>query len=60
MKSEWRVGYRTEGCSQQYGLYRLRDAAGTDNPGNREYGRIWYPSQECAEKAAAKLNRENM
>lgn len=58
MKSEWRVGHRMEGYSRQYCLYRLRDTSISDNPGNREYDRNWYPNQELAEKAAAAINAE--
>lgn len=58
MKSEWRVGYRMEGYSRQYCLFRLRDVSLSDNPGNREYDRNWYPNLEYAEKAAEERNKQ--
>lgn len=58
MKTKWKVGYRREGCTVEYGVFRNTDTTLSDNPGNREYWRCWFSSREQAERAAASLNGE--
>lgn len=58
MCSEWKITKNYIGGGYMYAVYRLRDAAGVDHSGNREFATGYMEDRQEAAAIAEKLNKE--